>query len=65
MTSPGKTIYLISIINSANSAVSYCIVGSSLSTAITQAQTAAGVSHDPLSTQKMGGMSSGVIDFEV
>lgn len=65
MTSPGKNIYLISIINSVSSMVSYCIVAADLSAAITQAKTAAGVSSDPSSTQKVGGMSSGVIDYEV
>lgn len=62
MTSPGKNVYLISIANAANQMVQYCIVAAGLSAAIAQAQTAAGVTSDPATTQRIPDRS---IDYEV
>lgn len=61
MTSPGKNVYLISIIDSNNQMQSYCIVATTMAAALTQAQTAAGVTHDATTVQK----ANGPIQYEV
>jgi hypothetical protein len=61
MTSPGKNVYLVTIVNSASSMVQFCIVASGMDAAITQAQTAAGVTSDPSTVQKL----TGPINYEV
>lgn len=61
MTSPGKNVYLVSILNSTGSMVQYCIVSSGMTAAIAQAQTAAGVTSDPATAQKL----TGPINYEV
>lgn len=61
MTSPGKNVYLISIIDSNNVMRQFCIVASGMAAALTQAQTAAAVTHDATTMQKL----TGPIDYEV
>jgi len=55
-----KSLYIISIKDANGRMVSYSIVATSMAAAITKAQTEAGVSSDPESTQRMA-----TIDFEL
>jgi hypothetical protein len=55
-----KSLYVVSIVNNQGRMVSYNIVATSMSAAITKAQTEAGVDTDPQTFQKLAG-----IDFEV
>jgi hypothetical protein len=61
MTSPTKNVYIVSIINSTGTMVQYCIVSAGMTAAIAQAQTAAGVTSDPVTAQKL----AGPINYEV